>query len=265
MTVFSTLVIFIIFSLLVALLAALIVIVPWLRSSREAPDPVDNRLIDLNIDVYKSRLRELAADKAIGTIDDVQYIDQKTELERQLLDAEQIATPMQLPSLKGQLALIVCVPVLAICAYVLFSDRSDVFDLWRAQDRVGEVSEELLSGKIEVLPEWAFEDGAGLFTTIQTNVHRNADDSYRWMVLSEIFLSFSFFLRSSLASLLIFLIATLPFSPRFFKILIKSFLLSSVKSGILSLIICPSICGLMPSSDFWIADSIRDVFDLSHT
>ena len=40
---------------------------------------------------------------------------------------------------------------------------------------------------------------------------------------------------------LIFLIATLLFSPMFFNILIKSFLLSSVKSGILSLIICPSI------------------------
>ncbi|MCG3872063.1 c-type cytochrome biogenesis protein CcmI [Psychrobacter sp. Ps7] len=190
MTVFSTLVIFIVLSLLVALLAALMVVVPWLRSSKEVSEPVDNRLIDLNIDVYKSRLRELAADEEAGTVDDVQYITQKTELERQLLDAEQTAMPMKLPSLKGQLALIVSVPVLAICAYVLFSDRSDVFDLWRAQDKVGDVSEELLSGKIDVLPEWAFEDGAGLFTTIQTNVHRNADDSYRWMVLSEIFLSF---------------------------------------------------------------------------
>lgn len=190
MTVFSTLLLFIIFSLLLALFAALMVVLPWLRANKKASPPVDNRLINLNIDVYKSRLRELGADKAIGTINEAQYATQRTELERQLLDAEQIATPMQAPSIKGLFAIMVCVPLLAIMAYVLISDRSDVFSLWRAQDNLNPVADELLTGKIDVLPEWAFEDGAGLFSTIQTNVHRNASDPFRWMVLSEIFLSF---------------------------------------------------------------------------
>ena len=190
MTVLSTLLLFITFSLLIALLAALMVIMPWLRSDKNAPVTIDNRLIDLNIDVYKSRLRELAADKEIGTIDAAQYAIQRTELERQLLDAEQVATPMQAPSIKGLFAIMVCVPLLAIVAYVLISDRSEVFSLWRSQDNLNQVADELLTGKIDVLPEWAFEDGAGLFSTIQTNVHRNAADPFRWMVLSEIFLSF---------------------------------------------------------------------------
>lgn len=190
MPVFSTLLLFITFSLLIALLAALMVIVPWLRSNKKDSNEVDNRLIDLNIDVYKSRLRELNADRESATIDTEQYAAQKTELERQLLDAEQVATPMQAPSLKGRFAIMVCVPLLAIVAYVLISDRSDVFSLWRAQDNLNQVADELLTGQIDVLPEWAFEDGAGLFSTIQTNVHRHADDPFRWMVLSEIFLSF---------------------------------------------------------------------------
>jgi cytochrome c-type biogenesis protein CcmH len=190
MTVFSTLLLFITLSLLLALLAALMVILPWLRSNQEGPVAIDNRLIDLNVDVYKSRLRELAADKEAGNIDAAQFAAQRTELERQLLDAEQIATPMQAPGLKGQLAIIMFVPVLSVLAYMLISDRSEVFSLWQAQDNLGQVADELLTGKIDVLPEWAFEDGAGLFSTIQTNVHRHADDAYRWMVLSEIFLSF---------------------------------------------------------------------------
>lgn len=190
MTVFSTLLLFITFSLLLALLAALMVVLPWLRANKQVAVPVDNRLIDLNIDVYKSRLRELAVDRDSDTIDAAQYDVQKTELERQLLDAEQITTPMQVPSSKGLFAIMICVPLLAVMAYVLISDRSDVFSLWRSQDNLNQVADELLTGQIEVLPEWAFEDGAGLFSTIQTNVHRNASDPFRWMVLSEIFLSF---------------------------------------------------------------------------
>ncbi|TXD98460.1 c-type cytochrome biogenesis protein CcmI [Psychrobacter frigidicola] len=190
MNVFSTFGLFITLSLLVAVLAALVVIVPWLRAKKGVPAVEDNRLIDLNIDVYKSRLRELATDKEEGTLNEEEYLAQKTELERQLLAAEQIATPMQTPSLKNQLILIIFVPVIAGLAYFFISDRSSVFELWQAQDKVGDIADELLTGKIDVLPEWAFEDGAGLFSTIQTNVHRNAGDSYRWMILSEIFLSF---------------------------------------------------------------------------
>ncbi|WP_201529196.1 c-type cytochrome biogenesis protein CcmI [Psychrobacter frigidicola] len=189
MNVFSTLGLFITLSLIIALLAALIVLFPWLRSKKQLP-ATDNRLIDLNIDVYHSRLRELDADKQAGDLDDVQYRAQKTELERQLLDAEQQATPMPPASLKNQLILLVCVPVISIMAYALISDRTSVFSLWQSQDTVGQVADDLLAGKIDVLPEWAFEDGAGLFSVIQTNVHRNSDDPMRWMILSEIFLSF---------------------------------------------------------------------------
>ena len=188
MTVFSTFGLFVTLCLFVSLVLALIVIMPWLRSQKQGA-VVDNQLIDLNIDVYKARLRELLADKEAGSLDASQYQAQKTELERQLLDAEQLATPMQVPGIKSRLIIMIWVPVLAGLAYLLVSDRSPVFKLWHAEDTVGQVADDLLTGKIDQPPEWAIQDGPALISAMQTNVYRHADDPNRWMRLSELFLS----------------------------------------------------------------------------
>lgn len=187
----STFGLFITLCLLSSLIFALIVILPWLRSKKNvlSKGEVDNQLIDLNVDVYKARLRELAADKDAGTINEAQYQSQKTELERQLLDAEHQATPMQTPGIKSRLIIMVWVPVLTGLAYMLISDRSSVFTLWHAQDTVGQVADDLLTGKMDQPPEWAIKDGPALISAMQTNVYRHADDPTRWMRLSELFLS----------------------------------------------------------------------------
>ena len=49
MTLFSTFGLFIALSLLIALVLAVIVIMPWLRASRLRENPVDNQLLDINI------------------------------------------------------------------------------------------------------------------------------------------------------------------------------------------------------------------------
>ncbi|WP_131669687.1 c-type cytochrome biogenesis protein CcmI [Psychrobacter pygoscelis] len=191
MSVFSTFGLFITLSLLMALVLALIVIVPWLRAgnSGQMMRSVDNQLIDLNVDVFKSRLQELATDLAAGRLNESQYETQKLELERQLLDAEQTAAPMQRPGIKSRLIIIIWVPLLAALAYYLVSDRSNVFTLWQAQDSVGQVADDLLTGKIDQPPAWAVKDGSALISAMQTNVYRHADDPNRWMRLSELFLS----------------------------------------------------------------------------
>lgn len=189
MTMFSTFGLFIILSILLALIAAFIVIVPWLRSKKQAKVAVDNQLIDLNVDVYQSRLRELAADKEAGAFDKAQYQTQKTELERQLLAAEQLATPMKTPDIGSQLLVMIGVPIIAASAYLLISDRSSVYTLWQAQDRVGQVADDMLTGKIDAPPDWAVEDGGeGLISAMQTNVHHHANDPRRWMTLSDLFM-----------------------------------------------------------------------------
>jgi len=189
MTLFSTIGLFIALSLLIALVLAVIAIIPWLRASRAPDKPVDNQLLDINVAVFRERLAELKTDKDSGTIDDSHYQNQKLELERQLLDAQRQVEPMVTPGIKSRLIVIVWVPVLAALAYLLIGNRTPVFELWAAEDKVGQVADDLLTGKIDQPPEWAIEDSRQLISAMQTNVHRHADDPNRWMRLSELFLS----------------------------------------------------------------------------
>ena len=189
MTLFSTTGLFIALSLFIALIFAVMAITPWLRAARANSDPVDNQLLDLNVAVFRERLAELKVDKDSGTIDDSHYQNQKIELERQLLDAQREVMPMVAPSVKSRLIVMVWVPVLAAIAYLLIGNRTPVFELWTAEDKVGQVADDLLSGKIDQPPAWAIENGSQLISAMQTNVHRHADDPDRWMRLSELFLS----------------------------------------------------------------------------
>jgi cytochrome c-type biogenesis protein CcmI len=189
MTLFSTVGLFIALSLLIALVLAVIAIIPWLRASRAPDKPVDNQLLDINVAVFRERLAELKTDKDSGTIDDSHYQNQKLELERQLLDAQRQVEPMVTPGIKSRLIVIVWVPVLAALAYLLIGNRTPVFELWAAEDKVGQVADDLLTGKIDQPPKWAIEDSRQLISAMQTNVHRHADDPNRWMRLSELFLS----------------------------------------------------------------------------
>ena len=132
MTIFSTAGLFIALSLLIALLLAVITIMPWLRATRTSGTSVDNQLLDINVAVFRERLAELKIDKDSGTIDDAHYQNQKLELERQLLDAQREVTPMVAPGIKSRLIIMVWVPVLAGLAYFLVGDRTPVFDLWTA-------------------------------------------------------------------------------------------------------------------------------------
>ncbi|MGO1490950.1 MAG: c-type cytochrome biogenesis protein CcmI [Psychrobacter sp.] len=189
MTIFSTVGLFISLSLLIALIFALITIVPWLRASRSQAKPVDNQLLDINVAVFRERLEELKTDKDNGTIDDNHYQNQKLELERQLLDAQREVTPMIAPGVKSRLIILMWVPVLSAMAYLMIGDRTSVFELWTAEDKVAQVADDLLTGKIDQPPAWAIEDGQQLISAMQTNVYRHADDPNRWMRLSELFLS----------------------------------------------------------------------------
>ncbi|MGP4953351.1 c-type cytochrome biogenesis protein CcmI, partial [Psychrobacter sp. T6-1] len=189
MTLFSTFGLFIALSLLISLVLAVIVVMPWLRAARRPENPVDNQLLDINVAVFRERLAELQTDKESGVIDDTHYQNQKLELERQLLDAQREITPMVVPGVKSRLIVMIWVPVLAALAYLLIGDRTPVFNLWASEDKVGQVADDLLTGKIDQPPAWAIEDGNQLISAMQTNVHRHADDPDRWMRLSELFLS----------------------------------------------------------------------------
>lgn len=206
-----TLVIFIALAIILAILLAVIVLMPWLRADKSAQN---DQLIALNVEVFKERLDELKADFDKGQMSEAEFKVQRTELERQLLlasddknikimdkgAANSAETNVALAkakhefaftqSAKARLTILVCVPLLIVMAYFLTADRTPVMELWQAQDDVGQVADDLLTGKIDTPPQWATENSAGLLGAIQTNVHHHAHDAQRWMRLSDIFLAF---------------------------------------------------------------------------
>lgn len=187
-----TLIWFLIAALLLALVLALIVLSPWLRDKHKvARAPQHDQLLSLNIDVFRARLAELGDDYANGRVDDATYTTQKRLLERQLLDisAEPNTVASFVPNWKSYAIFLVWLPFLSAAAYLMIGNRSPVYDLWQAQDRYGNIADDLLTGRIDTPPAEAARDPQALLSAIQTNVYRHADDPMRWYHLSEVYLA----------------------------------------------------------------------------
>lgn len=168
---------------LLCVLVALVVVFPWLKGRKTN----DNRLMSINIEVFHSRIAELDEDKASGVIDEAYYRIQSNELKRQLLAAQSESHSYPAVGVKSRLIVIIWILLLAALAYFTTADRTPVYRLWAAQDSVGKVADDLLTGKIDIPPKWATKDSAGLISAMQTNVHAHAFDANRWMRLSELF------------------------------------------------------------------------------
>lgn len=180
-----TVVLFFSLAVLLSVVLALIVLLPWLKQTKLNQD---NKLLTLNVDVFKARLAELESDFEQATIDKPTYDTQKLALERQLLDLSDTQTTATFrPNWKSRLILLVWIPMLTVMAYMMIGDRTPVYKLWQAQDKVGQVADDLLTGKIETPPESATKDGVGLLSALQTNVYRHADDPQRWFRLAQVF------------------------------------------------------------------------------
>lgn len=165
-------------------LLSLVVILPWLRSRPTS----DNQLMAVNVQVFGERIGELEADKAAGHISEAQYQAQMTELKRQLLEVQTIAEAHTPVGIKSRAIVLIWIPILVAIAYLTTADRTPVYALWQAQDSVGQVADDLLTGKIDTPPEWATKDSMALISAMQTNVHHHAQDADRWMRLSELFM-----------------------------------------------------------------------------
>ncbi|OOR91240.1 c-type cytochrome biogenesis protein CcmI [Moraxella bovis] len=180
-----TLFLFFSLAVLLCVVLALVVIYPWLKGQKA----VDNQLMAVNVAVFGERIAELQADKEAGRIDDATFQAGEIELKRQLLDAQTHAETYAPVGIKSRAIVMVWIPVLAGLAYLTTADRTSVFKLWQAQDSVGQVADDLLTGKIDTPPEWATADSTALISAMQTNVHHHAHDPNRWMRLSELFMA----------------------------------------------------------------------------
>nr|WP_241879345.1 c-type cytochrome biogenesis protein CcmI [Psychrobacter sp. PraFG1]UNK06114.1 c-type cytochrome biogenesis protein CcmI [Psychrobacter sp. PraFG1] len=72
-----TLVIFVALAIILTLVLAVIVLMPWLRVDKSAQN---NQLIVLNIEVFKERLEELKADYNLGGMSEAEFKTQKLSL-----------------------------------------------------------------------------------------------------------------------------------------------------------------------------------------
>lgn len=170
---------------LLSVLLALMVILPWFKAKKAN----DNQLLALNVQVFETRIAELLADKQAGKIDDVVFDAYQAELKRQLIAAQTYQQSYPAVSKKSRIIVMVWIPILAILAYLMTSDRTSVFKLWTAQDTVGQIADDLLTGKLDTPPDWAKKDSIALISAMQTNVYQHAYDPNRWMRLSELFLA----------------------------------------------------------------------------
>mgnify|MGYP002656170225 FL=1 len=180
-----TLFLFFSLAVLLCVVLALVVIYPWLKGQKA----VDNQLMAVNVAVFGERIAELQADKEARRIDEATFQAGEIELKRQLLDAQTYAETYAPVGIKSRAIVMVWIPVLAGLAYLTTADRTSVFKLWQAQDSVGQVADDLLTGKIDTPPEWATADSTALISAMQTNVHHHAHDPNRWMRLSELFMA----------------------------------------------------------------------------
>lgn len=181
----QSLLLFISLCAVLAFLLAWVVIYPWVKGSSSN----DNRLMAINIDTFYDRLDELEQDKQKGVISHEFYDAQVIDLKRQLLDAQRSTPSVPPASIKSRIIVLLWIPMLIGLVYLIGDNRVPVITLWQAEDKVGQVADDLLTAKIDTPPEWAITDSTALISAMQTNVHRHAHDATRWMRLSELFLS----------------------------------------------------------------------------
>lgn len=183
----APLILFFSLAIVLSVILAMIVLTAWLKPTQRTKD---NRLLELNIDVFKQRLAELEEDYQEKVIDQKTYDSQKLALERQLLDISHIQDKSTFkPNWKSRLIFIIWIPMLSVMAYMMIGNRSEVYQLWQSEYTLGQVADDLLTGKIDTPPEWATKDTIGLISAMQINVHRHATDAQRWFRLSEVFLA----------------------------------------------------------------------------
>lgn len=172
-------------AVLLSVLLALVVIFPWFKAKKAN----DNQLLALNVQIFEARIAELLDDKKANKIDDTTFTAHQAELKRQLIAAQTYQENYPAVSKKSRFIVMVWIPILAVLAYFMTEDRTPVLKLWAAQDSVGQVADDLLTGKIDTPPDWAKQDSIALISAMQTNVYQHAYDPDRWMRLSELFLA----------------------------------------------------------------------------
>jgi len=183
------------------LILSVIVILPLLRRSTVKPEAHAN-LTQLNVIVFKERLAELEADHRSHALDADEYVEQKTDLERQLLaahagqvdlmnDGTELSRSSAIISRWVVLIIFLVIPLLSFATYYLWNKDQQtqhraLLDFWANQDRYAEVADGLMTGRLNqpTVTGHAFE----LLQAMQGNAYQHPFDAMRWMNLSKAYM-----------------------------------------------------------------------------
>jgi cytochrome c-type biogenesis protein CcmH len=200
----STPILFCLSSLVLTLILSVIVIHPWLRRTNVASKPHAN-LVHFNISIFKERLAELEADYQRKALETDEYLEQKTDLERQLLTAHASGVnsrTRQAESLQSSLnvsrwtvfMLFLTMTLLSFSAYYFWSQHQSVqhralLGFWANQDQYAEVADAMMSGQLKQASRTASSHPFELLQAMQVNAYQHPLDAKRWMNLSESYMN----------------------------------------------------------------------------
>ncbi len=185
------------------LILSVIVLFSLLRRTRVRPEAHAN-LTQLNVMVFKERLAELEADHRSHRLDVDEYVEQKTDLERQLLAAhagrvdlmrDHAELLQSSPAISRWVVLIIflVIPLLSFSTYDLWTKYQEslhraLFDFWANQDRYADVADGLMVGRLNQPPAAVSGQAFELLQAMQGNAYRHPFDAKRWVNLSEAYM-----------------------------------------------------------------------------
>lgn len=174
-------------------------------------------LLTQNIQHFQQRLAELQQDYNTGRLNQQAYQQQKTQLQRQLIQLEQLidvsahVSTVSIQSSKQALnqpdkaiqqeielsekryikklvsALLLLSLILLVILYQRLSNRAEVHRFWQAQQQFAQNADDVLTAKTGKLPATiTVADIPAFLAVLQSNVHQNANDADRWLRLSEV-------------------------------------------------------------------------------
>jgi cytochrome c-type biogenesis protein CcmH len=189
------------------LILSVIVIAPWLRHKNEkiTQSKPQTNLVHLNISIFKERLAELEADYQRKVIETDEYLEQKIDLERQLLAAHMgVINPINrhAESLQSstnvsrsvRVMLVLTLMFLSFSAYYFWNQHQQVqhralLDFWANQNQYAEDADALMVGKLSQPSRHASNHPFELLQAMQVNAYRHPFDANRWVNLSEAYMS----------------------------------------------------------------------------
>ncbi len=199
----STLVLFQVLALGFTLILAFIVIFPWLRRANYLSKHQTN-FVHLNVSIFRERLTELEADHQKSALETSEYLEHRTDLERQLLAAhstntadshvlDRFAPSTARVSRLMVLMVFLSIPILVFSAYYSWSqyrqsDHQALLNFWNTQDQYANVAEALITGKMDQPPADVASHAGELLQAMQVNASQHPFDAKRWLNLSQTYM-----------------------------------------------------------------------------